>query len=91
MEDDLEHAKGKNDTQLQKYLSTHYMTAMGDGATIVKMLISNVLASTLLQSNEASFDTGIDQFIHACDHPLNLWGCPIFKVVIASAHLTSYQ
>ena len=40
MEDDIEHAKGKNDTQLQKYLSTHDMTAISDGATIVKMLIS---------------------------------------------------
>ena len=46
LEDNFEHVKGNNNTQLQKYFTTYGMTAMGDGSTIVKMPLSNVLAST---------------------------------------------
>ena len=45
----------------------------------------------MLQSNEAAYDTAIDQFIHASDHPLNLGECHLFKAAIASALLTRNQ
>ena len=38
----------------------------------------------MLQSNEYACDTEISQFIHAGDHPLNLWECTLFKAVTAS-------
>ena len=46
LEDNFEHVKGKTDTQLQKYSFLYGMTAVGDGKTIVKMPLFNVLVST---------------------------------------------
>ena len=49
-EDNFDHVKGNIDTQFQKYFSTYGMPEMGDGETIVNMLMFNVLASTYVTS-----------------------------------------
>ena len=46
LEDNFEHVKGNNDTQLQKYSFTYGMAEMGYGEKLVKMMMFNILAST---------------------------------------------
>ena len=42
LEDNFDHVKGNNFTQLQNDSSTYGMTAMGNGAKIINMLLCNL-------------------------------------------------